>query len=163
MYFLEVILCILHPYTILQFSSFPFFSENPWLKGSLVSNKQEKLLLRLLQRSSSPRPFVHLGSTLGPLQKTAFCGWQCPQMPFAHENIKDRPSSISSSSILDHLSNLLIEREPETTGTYFTRKKSQSVESTVTTLLTPKPLDTENACRVLVVNSILAGLTWAKT
>lgn len=171
-YFLEVTLCILHPYTILQFPFYFLFAENPWFKGSLVSHKQKKLLLRLLQRSSSSRPFVHIGSTLGPMQKTTFCRWQCSQMPFAHENIKDRPSSISSSSVLNHLSNLLHQKRTRDYWGLFYQEKKGGVLNPLWqhywhlghwTQLLPSLVPPESSCRVLVVNSTLAGLTWAKT
>lgn len=133
MLFLELTLHILHPYTILLFSLYFLSPENPWLKGSLLFNIQKELPF-----PSTSRHFVHTGSTLGPMQKTTFFGGsRVPIMPCAHGNMMDRPLSVSSST-LNHLSNLLIKKQPETTGPYFTREKGQNVESTVTTLLTSK-------------------------
>lgn len=75
-------------------------SENPWLKGSLVSSKEKELLLPLLQNLALQD--VHIGSTLGAMQKTIFlsvaaflkalCSWElwtsCPHPPslkFTHQ------------------------------------------------------------------------------
>lgn len=104
MHFLELTLRILLPYTILQFSLYFLPPENPWLKSSLVSNKHKELLLPLLQKSSSSKCFVHIGSTVGPMQKTTFlgvavflnalCSWQYegqthvhaePSLKFTHQ------------------------------------------------------------------------------
>lgn len=61
-------------------------------------------------------------------------------MPCAHGNMNDRRVSMSSSSSLTCVSNLLIKRKPEPTEPYFTRKKRRRMcqEFNMPTPLTTK-------------------------